>query len=176
MAVLLTTNVPEIIPYVFCDCRFFSQFLMNMISTTLSKETRSTMWVTFEKSLQQYSRLFTVFDGPYSMIPCSKKFSLVLLQCLEEVRQSGGDANLSTLLNSIMSVIYLRENQCCYSVRHFENLLRFCGKSNAVQVLAALRGRSIFMKLLLNFGLVKSLPQESSSLYREAHNYIRDFM
>lgn len=141
MEALFTMNAPESIPYEFCDCNFFSQFLMNTICTTLSQETKATMWVTFEKSLEQYSRLFTVSDGPYSMIPCSKKFSFVLLQCLEEVRQSGGDANLSTLLNTVMSVIYLRDNQCCYTERHFENLLRFCGERNYVQVLAALRGR-----------------------------------
>lgn len=167
-------NVTERIPYEFCDCHYFSKFLMNLTSVTLSMENISRIWLTFKNTLKQHWNMFTVPQEAHIMMPCSLKVCLALLRNIEELPR--GVELLSTLLNSINSIIYLKDNECCSSMKYIQELIYFCRQNNSVHVLTALRGRSIFMKLLVNFNLVKSLPQDFSFLRTEAHQYIRDFM
>lgn len=165
-------------PRAICDCGFFAKHLMKLIFRTITEDDELSMWTAFENDMKDYVMMFTLSDGSYSVVSCSLKISSILLRSLEALRRSG--IEILTILISIVKVIYLTdpEKDCFYAVSHIQNPSWFfrCRKRETDQVLAALRGRFHFMKLLVIFGSVKSLPAESSVLYKETQKIIREFM
>lgn len=150
---MASMTVAKMIPYELCDCHHFSKFLMNLTCATLCGDNIDSIWLTFKRALEQHRRMFSVPQGTHIMMPCSLKVCLSLLKNIEELPQSVGA--LTTLVKSLMSIIYLSVNDCCSSITYIRNIIDFCHQSNTVQILVALRGRCVFMKLLLNCGLVK---------------------
>lgn len=164
-------------PFRFCDCSFFAEFMKNLAFEALCGENETPTWIAFEKYMEHYSRICAVRYVKYTTKSCSLKFCTTLLNNIETFRNID-DMPVSTLLIAVISAIYLKDADrgLCFSVRNVKNLRRYSREIETVQVLAALRGKPGFMELLVNFGLVSSLPNESSFLYKETHRKIRDFM
>lgn len=48
--------------------------------------------------------------------------------------------------------------------------------ASTLRTLRAIDGKDNFMKLLVSYGMVPSLPEKSSELIKQTHDYIDDFM
>lgn len=156
------------------DCKLFSKTLKNVI-LSIARHDMMDMWIQIEKCLRKYEMMFYDPDGTYSMEPpCSLKICHVLLRNMEGLK--AGDIKLSTVITCLMSVIYLKDTECFCTVTYTKKLIDLHFRNDFGPILSAFQGRPLFMKILLNFGLLKSLPQDSSFVFTEACNYIRDFM
>lgn len=164
-------------PFMFCDCSFFAEYVKNLTFQLLCGENETLTWITLKKYMEHYSKILAVRYAKCTIRPCSLKFCTTLLNNMEIFRDID-NMSVSTLLITVISAIYLRDanRDFCSCVRNVSNLRRYSRQIETVQVLAALRGQTDFMELLVNFGLVSSLPNESSFLYKETHRKIRDFM
>lgn len=80
-----------------------------------------------------------------------------------------------------MGTIYYNDNEdsslCCCFVWDLEKSPFFSNESaSTVGILPAFRGKPDFMKLLMNNGRISSLPEESSQLLEEMHQYLFSIM
>lgn len=178
MRYLITSISTGMNPCAICDCGFFAKHLMKLIFRTITEDDELSMWTAFENDLKEYVMAFTLSDGSYSVVSCSLTISSFLIRSLEALRRS--DIEVLTILISIIKVIYSTdtERECFFTVSYVQNPNWFfrCYKKETDQVLAAFRGRFHFMKFLVMLGSVKSLPTESSILYKETQKNIREFM
>lgn len=167
-------------PYSICDCDYYAGYLKNLIYRIISEENELSMWIAFEKNMKDFLMMFTLPDGSYSVESCSRNISSALLRNLEEFRRNG--IQLSTLLIDIVSVICLTEadKKCFFSLRDIHDYSLFLrARRETDQFLAAfliLRCKSNFMKLLVIFDSVKSLPADSLIFYEETRRIIHKFM
>lgn len=156
------------------DCKLFSKTLKNLI-LLIARHDMMDMWIEIEKGLKKYEMMLYGSDETYTVEPpCSLKICRVLLRNMEGLKV--GDIKLSTVINYLMHIIYIKDNECFSTITYTNKLLASNFQNDFGPILTAFQGRPLFMKIMLNFGLLKSLPEDSSFVFTEACNYIRDFM
>ena len=171
-----------------CDCVNFRSQIVNLSKKILTKEDKSAQWHVLEESLVKYignhtqhaDLLIDNFSVEESTSSCSVKFCLLLIRILDELRSNG--IALSVLLVDLMAILHF-EN-CAQLFEHWvwdlQRTIISCSEGfKTIRVLGAFRWSwrdSDFMKLLLNFGFLFSLPEDSPRLKREVKEDIQDFM
>lgn len=164
---------------ILCRCNDFGEDLMNLSNDILllSKEDVNQQWEKFKEYLIKYRRKFeasTEFGVWWK--PCSLKIVSMILDRLEQLRCCG--MPLSYLLLNLITAINSYIGDFNINLRcHFMNsiVINFSSPCE-IQVLCALRGKPNFMELLVHFGFVSSLSDESSHLQKATHDLMENFL
>lgn len=167
----------EIESNVVCNCRNFAKDLLNFSWDILATEEENLQWGKFKDFMTKYLRdnrqmIADASDHYVLKKPCLLKICSIFLQWLEELRRRG--MALSSLLLDLLTVM-LRSCGftfiCCvydFEDRDVTSFTRF--HENTVFV--ALNSQPEFMKMMVNFGLLSSLPSESPRLREETCFYM----
>lgn len=167
----------------FCNCKTFSQDLLNLSHEIITKEDQNSQWNAFKNfyltNLTQSTRNAVrnkVHRNDYVRKPCSLSISEDLLSRSKVFR--GRRIPLSTLLVDLMGLISLRvcARDCCFLLWDFTGSTDFSKDIKHLPVFGAFLGKPVFMKLLLNYGFLSSLKEESPLLRKETNTNVVNFM
>lgn len=162
----------------FCNCKTFSQDLLNLSHEIITKEDQNSQWNAFENFyLTKLTHVRNkVHKDDYVRKPCSLSISEDLLSRSNVFR--GRRIPLSTVLVDLMGLISLRvcARDCCFLLWDFKGSTGFSKDIKHLPVFGAFLGKPVFMKLLLNFGFLSSLKEESPLLVKETNTNVVNFM
>lgn len=153
----------------------FARDLLSLSKDILQIEDEISQWKIFLQFKRQYlwynRRMIAAHFG---VMPRSLDSCYALMNKVEEFHQKGLD--LSTLLMNLIASIYLKNCvQGCYWFNW--NLYKtFPVDGQTHRVLAAFRGNTDFMKLLVKFGYFTGLQAGSPLLRKQTEIYMLNFM
>lgn len=168
----LCTTTEEMNLHEICDCEYFCIYLKKIIYRTLSQESEHLMAIKFQERLEKCQRMFLLIGGSYFRRSCSMIICSALLSLAQDIKRN--DLAFATFLVKALSIIISKET-ICFST-DIQNRNSFSNERQPLQILSAFRGYTPFMKVLMHFGLISSIPDESPYLYNEAKNNICFFM
>ena len=165
-----------------CNCKNFVQDLIRWSNDLLIIEDARTQRTVFEQFLQEYlkNNVPTLLpnDDSDEKKPCSLKICSILLQKSEECKRFG--MTVSSLLLNLITSIHLKKcsNLCCCLLLNLEEgvCFRKYNNENEARIISAFHKKPDYMKLLVKFGLVTSLPERSSFMIAETKYYLHRFM
>lgn len=153
------------IPHI-CQCIEFATDLVNHSKEIFPMENVKSQWTTIEQFLNQQQLWDKTDTIDFSAKQCSLHISHVLQRRIEEFKSSG--MKPPDLLLNIMSSIYLiNAGRCLRRDRNF-NKTSFRNYDETLRVFAAFQGHSDFMELLVKFGYLSSIPEDSPHLRKES--------
>lgn len=159
-----------------CKCTIFAQDLLNLSKQILQEPDKKEQWEIFLCFQRQYllknSRVISDVRLEYR----SGNLCSMLLNRVEESKRSGGE--LPTLLLDLIANLYLRDcgQKCSRSLEQVYRGYNFQSDSESRRVLAAFYSETDFMKLLVNFGHLSSLPEGPPLLRKATENIMLHFM
>lgn len=162
----------------FCNCKNFSQDLLNLSHEIITKDQNS-QWNAFEnfyvlKLTQVRNRVHS--ENDYLRKPCSLSISEDLLLRSNVFRDRR--IPLSSVLVDVLGLICLRvcARDCCCLLWDFHGSTEFSKDIKHLRVFGAFLAKPVFMKLLLYYGFLYSLKEESPLLLKETNTNIVHFM
>lgn len=183
-------NIDEV--FFCCDCDNLSQHLLNFITGILSEESAFSLSKLFKIFISEFcvnnQKNYLPYDSMHrhnNLIPCSQTFFNNIRNALKNFTCE--DKELLTMLIHLVSAYLMEEpiyNSCFNKGYFVEDILRNLHKNSykndlkdfCLHVLAAFRGESKFMEILVKSGMVSSLPNESYFLDKETQTIVGDFM
>lgn len=158
-----------------CECLDFVKDMLKLSKKLFPIEEEMLQWRLFEKFMFKQLRN-KKRSSDFSIMLCSLNISSYLLSQVVRFRRSG--LSPTSLLLDMMSCIYFKN--CKYFggclFWSLQKITPFPSDIENIRVFGAFRGNLDFMTLLVSFGFLSSLPEDSYRLRKETRDLVFNFM
>lgn len=162
----------------FCNCMDLVHNLFNLTKDILSIKNEKKQWEMFT---QAKTRLVfknrPILAAGFNATNCEVQNCVILLNRAEEYYKRNS-ITLTDLAIDLMTILYFENcgDVCIDSLNLREKRVFERDDREVLQAIGALRGKSDFMKFLLNRGYLSSLPKESPLIKQEMDKIMLSFM